>query len=95
MKNVSRRYKSPSNREIIQFKLERLKEFIKEEIEWGIPSYEDESLSPKNGLEEIFKRVIELDNLMNQRIDNINLSTQTIQPPATPEALDEISEAIE
>jgi len=95
MKNASRRLRTPSHREIVQYKLERLKELIKDEIEWGVPSYEDGSLSPKHGLAEIFNKVVELANLMNQRIDNTNLSKQIIQPPATPESLDEISEAIE
>lgn len=95
MKNAARRLRTPSHREIVQYKLERLKELIRDEIEWGVPSYEDGSLSPKHGLVEIFNKVQELDNLMNQRIDNIRLSQQKIPPPATPEALDDISEAIE
>ena len=95
MKNASRRLRTSSHREIVKYKLECLKELIRDEINYGVPSYEDGSLSPKNGLEEIFNKVIEFDYLMNQRIDNTNLSKQTIQPPATPEALDDISEAIE
>jgi hypothetical protein len=101
MKKASRHYKVkvhiglPSHREIVTYKLQRLQELIRDEIEFGVPSYEDGSLSPKHGLQEIFNKVVELDQLMNQHIDNVKLSTQSIQPPATPEALDDISEAIE
>jgi hypothetical protein len=95
MKKASRHYRIPSYQYEIQLKLLQLKLLLREEIEFGVPCYEDGSLNPKHGLQEIFNRVIELDNLMNQRIDNIRLSQQKIPPPATPESLNDISEAIE
>jgi hypothetical protein len=95
MKKASRHHKIPSLQEIIDYKFKCLRDIIKDEIRFGVPSYEDGSLNVQHGLETIFKKVMELDQLMNQFIDKRNLSKQTIQPPATPESLDEISEAIE
>jgi len=90
MKNSTRFNNPQSNRYLINYKLQRLQELLRDEISFGVPCYEEGTLSPKTGLEEIFKQVLEIEDVFNNRED-----VSRNQPPATPEALDDISEAVE
>jgi len=88
MKNSTRRYIKSNRRYLIDQKITQLKKLIRDDINYGIPSYEDGSVNPVYVLEKMFSIVEEIDYLMNGQ-------DLTKQPPATPEALEEFSEAFE
>jgi hypothetical protein len=95
MKNATRRDALLGYPKSTKQKFRELQALIQSELLYGVPCYEEGSLTPKGALEEIFKRVVELDVLINEKSPEARIG---FQPPATPEALyeiDEISEAIE
>jgi hypothetical protein len=88
MKRIKLLGKRFSRKHFLDQKLIQLKQLIKDDIEFGVPSYEDGSVSPRYTLEKMFSLVQEIDWLLNGK-DIIQ------QPPATPEALEDFSEAFE
>lgn len=96
MKNATRRNNLIGYPKSVQQKFRELQALLQSELLYGVPCYEEGSLTPKSALEEIFKRVVELDLIVNEKPSEARIG---FQPPATPEALDdvynEISEVIE
>ena len=88
MKNTKRSGKRFIKRDFIDQKLAQLKKLLRDDIKYGVPSYIDGSVSPIYTLEKMYSIVEEIDYLINGQ-------DLTKQPPATPEALEEFSEAFE
>jgi hypothetical protein len=82
MKTSTRRRHKVSQKHLINLQLEEIKNLLLDDIKYGTDE-EGKCSSIK-----LFQLILELDEIMNGK-------KTILQPPATPEALEEISEAVE